>query len=256
MVNYQNSKIYAIRSYQTDDVYIGSTTQPLSKRIGEHRNDKKKYDVGKTNFVTSFKLLEHPDAYIELIELFPCNTKEELHKREGEIIRNTEHCVNKCIPGRTMQEWRIENKEKLQEQNKQYYKSKKGKIFNRNKCKKYYKENKQKISEISAQKIKCECGKEVRKMYIATHKKSEKHQKLMNKLQNGGKCLLALAKQKIMCVCGQEISKGSMSKHKRSLRHTTRMIEHNNLSGSDTSESESESESELESDKSTSSDEE
>jgi aspartate carbamoyltransferase regulatory subunit len=37
------------------------------------------------------------DAYIELIEYFQCDTKEELSKREGEIMRSMD-CVNKCIP--------------------------------------------------------------------------------------------------------------------------------------------------------------
>ncbi len=36
---------------------------------------------------------------IELVDHFPCNSKEELHQREGEHVRNNE-CVNKCIPGR------------------------------------------------------------------------------------------------------------------------------------------------------------
>jgi hypothetical protein len=30
---YQHGKIYTIRSFQTDKFYIGSTTQPLSKRL-------------------------------------------------------------------------------------------------------------------------------------------------------------------------------------------------------------------------------
>jgi len=41
MPNYQNSKIYKVWSPQTDEVYIGSTTQPLSKRMVQHRTDYK-----------------------------------------------------------------------------------------------------------------------------------------------------------------------------------------------------------------------
>ena len=39
MPNYQNSKIYTIRC-KTDDslIYVGSTIQPLSKRMVEHRS--------------------------------------------------------------------------------------------------------------------------------------------------------------------------------------------------------------------------
>ena len=42
--------------------------------------------------------------YIELFENFPCNSKEELNKREGEIIREI-GTVNKTIAGRTHKEY-------------------------------------------------------------------------------------------------------------------------------------------------------
>ena len=35
--NYQNGKIYCIRNYVDDDIYIGSSCQPLSKRMAWHR---------------------------------------------------------------------------------------------------------------------------------------------------------------------------------------------------------------------------
>ena len=37
MPNYQNGKIYCIRSHQTDNIYIGSTTQKLCVRMAEHK---------------------------------------------------------------------------------------------------------------------------------------------------------------------------------------------------------------------------
>jgi hypothetical protein len=36
-VNYKNAKIYQILNYIDDDVYVGSTTQPLFKRCYEHK---------------------------------------------------------------------------------------------------------------------------------------------------------------------------------------------------------------------------
>ena len=51
---------------------------------------------------------------IELVELFPCNIKAELLKREGEIIKNNE-CVNKFIPGRTQSEYQKDNRDKATE---------------------------------------------------------------------------------------------------------------------------------------------
>ena len=40
---YANGKIYTIRSHQTDKYYIGSTTQPLSKRFYQHKQLYKRF---------------------------------------------------------------------------------------------------------------------------------------------------------------------------------------------------------------------
>ena len=40
--DYKNGKIYCIRNNITDDIYVGSTTQTLCKRMAKHRNDAKK----------------------------------------------------------------------------------------------------------------------------------------------------------------------------------------------------------------------
>jgi hypothetical protein len=56
---------------------------------------------------------------IELIEYFPCNTLQELRKREGEHIKNTE-CVNKRVEGRTNKEYYEDNKDKIKEKAKIY----------------------------------------------------------------------------------------------------------------------------------------
>ena len=124
MPNYQNGKIYIIRSRSSDEVYIGSTAQKyLCVRFAGHiRNYKRYLDEPKKN-TTSFKLIERGDAYIELLELFPCDCKEELRKREGEHQRKIK-CVNHNIAGRTNKEWRNENKEKM----KIYTKKKEKKI--------------------------------------------------------------------------------------------------------------------------------
>ena len=50
-------------------------------------------------FNSSKKVIEEGRAYIELLEDFPCERKEQLRKREGELIRATANCVN--IQGKT-----------------------------------------------------------------------------------------------------------------------------------------------------------
>ncbi len=87
MPNYKNGKIYSVRCYNLNDdtlVYIGSTTQTLSKRWGDH----------KLNFKTGAHLPYHKlvvdmnDWYIQLEEEYPCDNKEQLEKREFEIMRD------------------------------------------------------------------------------------------------------------------------------------------------------------------------
>ena len=50
--------------------------------------------------------------YIELIENCSCNNREELTKREGEIIREYKPDLNKHIAGRTLSEYKEDNREK------------------------------------------------------------------------------------------------------------------------------------------------
>lgn len=117
---YARGKIYAIKSYLTEEVYIGSTCEiTLSRRMAQHRSILKRFLRLGVNPITSRHILQHGDAYIELLENFPCNTKDELHKREGYHIRNS-NCVNKYIPGRTPLEYRTDNVELIKQNNKQY----------------------------------------------------------------------------------------------------------------------------------------
>jgi hypothetical protein len=90
MPNYQNAKIYCIRSFKTDDIYIGSTTQPLCKRMVEHRLKYKGWLKGTKKNCTSFEIMKYGDAYIELIKKHPCNSREELNKEEGNHQREME----------------------------------------------------------------------------------------------------------------------------------------------------------------------
>lgn len=188
-MKYQNGKIYSIRSYQTDKIYIGSTTQPLSKRLYKHKINFKNYNKGKYCYTTSYEIVKHDDCYVELLELCPCTCKEELLKREGELIREKKNCVNKIIPGRTDKEYyddnkekykqyRLDNKEKTKIYDKQYRIDNEEKIKERYKV--YYDTNKEKIKERKKLKITCECGSLVRKSDIRKHERSDKHFDFMN----------------------------------------------------------------------------
>ena len=154
-MDYKNGKIYSIRSHQTDKVYFGSTCSPLAKRLYEHKNKYKLFLNGKYHYNSSFEILKYDDVYIELVEDFPCENKNQLFKREGEIIRGG-GCVNKNIAGRTRT-------------NKEYYDDNKEQISQKKKD--YYEQNKEKLNE----KVKCECGCEVIKRSLKTHLSSKTH---------------------------------------------------------------------------------
>jgi hypothetical protein len=155
--DYSKGKIYALRSYQTDDIYIGSTCQPLSKRMGDHRGAYKAWFIGKGKY-TSFEILKYGDAYIELIQEIPCTSRMELAKYEGQYIR-TMKCVNKCIAGRTKKEHHNDNYLKERQQHKVWNEKNKDKI--KQQKKKWNEKNKDKVikhEKNRLRKVKCDCG--------------------------------------------------------------------------------------------------
>jgi hypothetical protein len=110
MPDYQLSKVYQIVCLTTGQKYIGSTTQKnLALRLAGHNAHFKRWKNGNHHFVTSFTILEQGNYQIELIEAYPCNSKDELNAREGHYIRTVE-CINKNIAGRTITEWYETNK--------------------------------------------------------------------------------------------------------------------------------------------------
>jgi len=170
--------IYAIRSHQTKDIYIGSTIQPLCKRFSDHKTKYKYYINGKTVCCSSYEIIQYGDAYIELIELVEFNEKTELYAREGFHIR-TMDCVNKKIAGRTRKELMIDNKEI----------NKQKRINNREKRKQYLINNKEHIKE-QRQKY-CLNNKEKRRQYILNNREKINEQTKQRRQLKKEKLLLA-----------------------------------------------------------------
>ena len=89
-VDYQNGKIYIVRNSVNDLTYIGSTCQSLSP---QHRVDTKK---NKKNHMKLHKLMNElhvENFYIELMEYYPCNTREELFfRKRGNVLDNINLC--------------------------------------------------------------------------------------------------------------------------------------------------------------------
>ena len=149
MVNYENGKIYKLYSPSKNLIYIGSTTQPLCKRLSKHLTDYREYNKDNNkSYYTSFMVLECEDYKIELIEDYKCNNRQQLEQKEGEHIRNN-ICCNKNIAGRTIKEYYETNKEYFRTLNKKNYETNKQQITERHK--KYYEANKEKIKEQTKQ---------------------------------------------------------------------------------------------------------
>lgn len=186
MPNYQEGKIYSLRSHRTCNIYIGSTCRKLSDRKSEHVSRFKR----NTSTTKSCEIVQYDDVYIELVEYFPCRTKEELLKREGQIMRETPNCVNRCIAGRDNSEYRRDNKTTLKQKKVIYYKQNRERLLEYHKNydnmpgqkekKRLYdlERRKQNIDIIRARRheiISCSCGTNVKRMGKSQHVKSQKH---------------------------------------------------------------------------------
>ena len=146
--NYANGKVYVVRNEDNDKVYVGSTTQTLSKRMAEHRRGMNKADRQHFKIYVAMKDISVDKFYIELIENFPCDTKEQLTQREGHWIRQHDsfkNGYNGRVEGRNIQEWIEENKEELKDKKKAYREENKEHI--QEKKTEWKENNKEKVAE-------------------------------------------------------------------------------------------------------------
>ena len=205
MPNYTNGKIYTIRFHNSNEIYIGSTTQSLAVRLGGHKKPSScsLYQIIKNKYNGNWE-----ECYYELYENYSCNTKEELCKKEGEIIRlfksdENYDCINCYIAGRDFKEYskqyRENNKDKLKEKYKQYRKNNIDKL--KEKAKKYYDNNPEYNKQYREQNI--EKIKETKKQYYENNKET----------------ISIKNKEKINCVCGSCINKGDLSQHYETKKH-------------------------------------
>ena len=99
MPDYRNGKIYML-GLPPFLPYYGSTAQTLEDRMNKHKKDAranlKGTLIGKCS---SNELVLRPGCKIELVEDFPCSSKQELERREGWYQLNNP-CVNKIVAGR------------------------------------------------------------------------------------------------------------------------------------------------------------
>ena len=139
---YQQGKIYKLTSIHTNEIYVGSTIRKyLCHRLGEHKYEyKNKIDKN----LSSSKLFKLGNVKIELIELYPCNSKKELIMREQYWIDSFPNCINTKNAYTSIEDKKVQ----IQIKNKEYL----------------------------SIKINCVCGGTTSKANISIHNKSLKHQ--------------------------------------------------------------------------------
>jgi hypothetical protein len=207
--------------------YYGSTKWSMQSRMSNHKTTYKKYLAGTGNKMSSAEVMQHPDAFIEVVEdNIPIV---DLLKREG-FYQLTEPCCNINIAGRTQKEWRDANKDKIKEHRAKYYVENKDKIDESNAewiknnpmyFKDYYESNKEHLDDYYKKyretnrakynakyysKIACtNCSKMITKLNMPVH---------MKKLSciNHDK---PKPPTTITCDCGKIVNKRYLKKHQK-----------------------------------------
>ena len=139
---YQQSKIYKLTSIHTDKIYVGSTCYKyLCDRLSVHKYN---YNNFPKSNLSCHKLFKLGDVKIELVENYPCNSREELCIREQYWINISPNCVNINNAYTSIEDRKVQ----IQIKNKEYL----------------------------LIKINCLCGGTTSKANISIHNKSLKHQ--------------------------------------------------------------------------------
>jgi hypothetical protein len=191
--NYIFYKIVCLDN-SVDLCYIGSTANWKSRNHNHKYNcineNSKKYNhkiykiIRENGGWTNFKMIE-------------IGKKEQLTKREAEQVEeryrvelkanmNTQRCYlteeQKAEQNKEhRQKWYEANRDKIIERQIKYNEENKDKLteYNQN----YRDKNKDKINEKQKEKVKCECGCEIRRSDLSIHKKTKKHIKLMSSIK-------------------------------------------------------------------------
>ncbi len=122
-------RIYIIKTFQNENIYIGSTIQTIKRRFTKHKYDYIKYNEGKGSYNTAYEIIKYDDCYVELIKEVVC-TRKQLFILEGEEITKLNNCINLRIAGNSFlpdyskarcKTYYHQNKEKFKESRRLYY---------------------------------------------------------------------------------------------------------------------------------------
>ena len=139
MPDYSKGKIYRIVCNQTNEQYIGSTTQTLAQRLTTHKST---HSISRPS--SSQQIIERGNYAIVLIDECPCENKNQFERRERYFIE-TMDCINKVIPTRTIKEYYEANKEQISEYHRAHYQANREQLAEKQHT--YREANKEQISE-------------------------------------------------------------------------------------------------------------
>ena len=206
MVDYSKGKIYQIVSPDGKMVYVGSTVKDrLCQRMSKHSSS---YKNSRTDNVTAYQIFDKygfQNCSIELIEMYPCQSKDELNSREGFWIRKKMEsgCVNKVIPGRTLKQYYEDNRDNIRKRDRENYQKHKDNILKRQRD--YYEENRDNIIKRKLDYYKDNRDKILKRQCEFYTKNQDKINARRRRLDS--------------CDCGSNYTHDHRCRHMRTLKH-------------------------------------
>ena len=241
---YNNSSIYKMQDQINGYFYIGSTCNPLSKRLSWHKRNANQDKYKNAKVYKYFNEIGWNNVKIVLIEEHYLDNKQQLLREEDRVIQmylHDEKCLNSYRAFVTQEETRErktlyheqyykQNKDVIHEKWKQWYQQNKDEILE---CKHiYYEKNKDSIQEKAKQYY--EQNKivvtEKQKQYNEKNKDVIKEKKKHFYEQNKDAILEKLKMKKVTCTCGSEIRKYELPRHERTKKHQAFMHDHQQTS--------------------------
>lgn len=167
------------------DIYIGSTTNMRLRKHGHKTNcttpGSKMYKLNLYKFIRDNGGWEN--WCMVMIEQYACNTKHELLRRERYHIELLKPTLNTNIPSRTRNEYYEDNKQKINERTKQYYKDHKEELIqwrrNHQEQNTIHKRLARIKNTFMKDKYMCDCGYLYRYDHKPRHLRSKQHIKSM-----------------------------------------------------------------------------
>ena len=166
-IDYSETLIYKLvcNDVEVTELYVGSTTNFKNRKNGHkskcHNPNSPKYNYKVYQFIRANNGFHNWSMVV--VERYPCNDKLECTKRERYWIETLHATLNSNVPSRTKQEYRIINKDYINEQIRQY-------------CL----DNKEYLLEQKRKKNVCNCGITYTSANKTQHCRTQKHIRRIN----------------------------------------------------------------------------